>query len=160
MKISGKTAEAIVTAGFLGRAPFAPGTAGTMGAAAIHLAIAYTIGTEKYFLLIPALALLATIGCIALGKWAEDFYGHTDPHPFVLDEVAGYFLAASFFPFAVQWQIAIAAFVLFRLFDIAKPFPVGWSQRFKAGVGIVADDLLAGAYSALGVFLIFRYIIK
>lgn len=142
-------ARGVVTACGLGRLPVASGTWGTLGAAAVHGVFAWLVGTGNNPLFLPALALLFTLACIAYGAWAEQHYGRKDPSPVVIDEVAGYFLAVSFFPLANPWRVGILVFFLFRIFDIIKPFPARRSQKLAAGWGIVADDLIAGLYAAL-----------
>ena len=56
-----------------------------------------------------------------------------------------------------DWKIGLAGFLLFRLFDIAKPFPVGRSQKLKGGFGVVVDDVLAGIYSYVALYLLIRF---
>ncbi len=150
---SDRLAACVVTFGGLGKLPIASGTWGTLGAAAVHGLFAGLVGTgaNPYFL--PALALLFTLACVAYGPWAERYYGRKDPSRVVIDEVAGYFLAVSFFPLANQWRIGVIVFFLFRIFDIIKPFPARRSQKLAAGWGIVADDLIAGLYAALFTWL-------
>lgn len=145
--------ECVVTACGLGRLPIAPGTWGTLGAAAVHALVASTVGTANNPYLLPALAALFTLACLAYCPWAEAFYGKKDPSPFVIDEVAGYFLAVSFFPFAPQLGIGLAGFFLFRVFDVMKPFPARQAENLPAGAGIVLDDLIAALYAALFMWL-------
>jgi len=151
-----RLAECVVTFGGLGALPVAGGTWGTLGAAAVHGVFAAWIGTANNPYFLPALALIFSLGCIAYGPWAERRYGKKDPGECVIDEVAGYFLAVSFFPFANQWRIGIVAFIFFRIFDIIKPCPGRRSQKLRAGWGIVADDLIAGLYAALFTRLFWR----
>ncbi len=148
--------ECVVTFCGLGKLPVAPGTWGTLGAAAVHAAVAWGLGTAAHPYLLPALAALFALACIAYGPWAEKFYGKKDPGPVVIDEVAGYLLAVSFFPCADQLAVGALAFFLFRIFDVIKPFPAGRSQRLSGGWGIVADDLIAGLYAALLIWLIVK----
>ena len=156
-----RAAELTVTCLGLGRFPLIPGTAATVMAALVHWALARALmpeNTEYFVITAMSICFAATLGSIALGPWAERFYGRKDPSQFVLDEVAGYFLAAAsspLWPRNVSYiQGVLALFVLFRLFDIVKPFPVGRSQKLRSGLGIVADDLIAGAYAALVLFIV------
>ena len=144
-----RTSELVVTFGGLGKLPIAGGTWGTLGAVAVHALIAWQIGTAECPWVVPALVLLFTLACIVYGPWTERFYGRRDPPPFVIDEVAGYFLAVSFFPGSSQLTVGILAFVWFRFFDILKPFPARRAEKLPQGLGVVADDLIAGAYAAL-----------
>lgn len=154
-----KMSEAVVTFCGLGKLPVASGTWGTLGAAAVHALVAWLIGTSANPFFLPALAVLFTLACLAYGRWAERFYNRKDPSPFVIDEVAGYFLTVSFFyrlSGAKQLWAGIIGFLWFRFFDIIKPCPARRSQRLRGGVGIVADDLIAGLYAALGTWLILK----
>jgi phosphatidylglycerophosphatase A len=113
-------------------------------------------------------SLLAFIVGVMLGKWAIRFFtdfpppasfgkktpqeAAKDPSAFVLDEVAGQWLALAFVPASTWGQLAInctLAFVFFRIFDVVKLPPVGWLERLPAGWGICADDIAAGVYAGL-----------
>jgi len=136
-----------LAAGFgAGLAPLAPGTAGSL------------VGLALYFLLaqLPAwgygLALaLASIAGIPICSGASARLGVHDHAGVVWDEIAGMLLAM--LPAAVLpagWLAPVAGFVLFRLFDIAKPGPIGRADRtLGGGAGVMADDLLAGACAAV-----------
>jgi phosphatidylglycerophosphatase A len=94
--------------------------------------------------------LLVFFGAVTLaGTWAahraERQLGVKDPGVIVIDEVAG--MTLSILPFPLTPSVLIAGFVLFRLFDIVKPFPAGASQRATGGVGVMVDDLIAGLYA-------------
>ena len=99
----------------------------------------------------PAL-IAATLAVIAVGLWAsgrvEALVARKDPGVIVIDEVAGMMVSVLFLP--RTWPVLLAAFFLFRLFDVWKPFPARQSQVIPGGVGVMIDDLIAGAY-ALGV---------
>lgn len=146
--VSDRVSECIVTFLWLGKLPIAPGTWGTLGAAGVHALVVWRIDTSANWLFLPALALLAAIASVVYCPWAEKFYGKPDPSPFCIDEVAGYFLAVSFFPGANQLRIGILVFFLFRLFDVLKPFPIRKLENVGRGFGIVLDDLLAGICAA------------
>jgi phosphatidylglycerophosphatase A len=129
-----------------------PGMPGTWGSAAA-LPFAWVI--HVYF---GPWALAAAAGVVFfVGIWAADAYtaetGVADPGPVVIDEVAGLWLtlalAASLDP-----AHYVAGFVFFRLADILKPWPVGWADReIKGGLGVMVDDILAGLYAALLLYL-------
>ena len=111
--------------------------------------------------------LLATGACTILGIWAiaeatADTSDH-DPSEIVIDEVAGQFVAllplsyaawAHDIPVLAMWPGWVAAFLLFRLFDITKPGPVGWADRRNDPTGVMLDDLIAGAFAAIGVMVL------
>lgn len=123
-----------------GLSPMAPGTMGTLFAIPLYLLLA-NLPTLIY--------MIATVALIAAGYWAcskvvEDS-GLDDPPAIVWDEVVGFLVAMTAIPLGLPW--IILGFLLFRLFDIYKPWPISWVQeRFRGGaVGIIADDLAAGA---------------
>lgn len=122
-----------------GYAPFAAGT--------IASAIAVLIGAfalHVSFALVPILAAIAAFG----GLWAVNAaHIEGDPSWVVVDEFAGQWLALCGLA-AATWPGLIAAFLIFRLLDIAKPGPIGWADRQKTPVGIMADDIIAGAIAA------------
>ncbi len=122
--------------------PFAPGTAGTIAALPLIL-LAGFLGTGGKIIMLGLLTGLAV--------WSSDFYsrrvGVKDPSEVVVDEVAGFFAAMAFWE--LSWFSLLAGFILFRFFDILKPFPARRAERLPGGIGIVADDLVAGGYTAL-----------
>ena len=128
-----------------GLAPKAPGTAGSLAGLVLGLTL-----LARSWLLLAA----GTLAVIALGMWAiraatgqpwrnSTKGAHDDPGWVVIDEVAGQMIAL----LALKrpgWIEALAAFALFRAFDIAKPGPIGWADRQGGSTGIMADDILAG----------------
>ncbi|MBI3820868.1 MAG: phosphatidylglycerophosphatase A [Planctomycetes bacterium] len=131
---------AAVTAGGAGLIPFGPGTFGSLVGLIVLMMLP---AGESYIYWCAAAAAVATFLCIALGPAAERDFKEKDPQRFVLDEVAGMLVAGlAFTRPPIYWLVA--AFALFRFFDIKKPLGIAKMQRFKAGVGIVADDLAAG----------------
>jgi len=97
---------------------------------------------------LAAAAALASLACIAWGGWAERHWGRSDAGEIVADEVAGQAIALAAVPWAapgVPWWWILAAFALFRLFDVVKPPPIGRLQHLPRGWGVLADDLAAGA---------------
>jgi phosphatidylglycerophosphatase A len=129
-----------------GLAPRAPGTFGTLAAFPLHLALVWAL---------PPLLHLAAIGALfALGVWACGVAGRAlgaDDHGgIVIDEVVAFLLVLWVVP--ALWWAWLAAFALFRAFDIVKPPPIGWFDRnVKGGFGVMLDDLLA----ALATLLVF-----
>ena len=133
-----------------GRLPWAPGTWGSLGALPLGwLALQAGLGFG---------VLLAAV-LFVCGLWAATLYvrsmGGNDPAEVVIDEVAGQCLALCFAPLTPLG--ILAAFLLFRLFDIAKPFPIRWCERrFAAAWGIMLDDVLAALYAGASLLLL-RY---
>jgi phosphatidylglycerophosphatase A len=125
----------------LGHAPFAPGTVGSLPGLLL-VVLLWRLGGAWTVL---AGALLVT----ALGFWAaraaESRFGRPDPAPVVIDEIAGQMVSLLFL--APTATSLLLAFVLFRLFDVWKPFPVRRAERLPGASGIMTDDLLAGVYA-------------
>ncbi|WP_297527989.1 phosphatidylglycerophosphatase A family protein [Thiohalobacter sp.] len=125
-----------------GLAPVAPGTFGTLAALPLWWLLAQ---------LPPAGYLLATLAAAVGGIWlcgrAARALGAHDHPGIVWDEVAGLLVTLAFVP--PEWPWVVAGFLLFRLFDIVKPWPIRvLDQRVVGGIGIMADDLVAGALAA------------
>ncbi|MBX9601281.1 MAG: phosphatidylglycerophosphatase A [Bryobacteraceae bacterium] len=139
-------ARALATWFGCGYFPWGPGTVGSLAA----LAIAYVLHRYDAWSA-PAIALLGIPALIA-GVWAAGVVsretGRKDSQIIVIDEVAGQWItlvgAVALTP--VSW---IAAFLLFRFFDIVKPWPVRQAEKLPAGMGVMADDVVAGIYAAL-----------
>jgi phosphatidylglycerophosphatase A len=137
-----------------GYAPKAPGTVGSAAAIGIGILVEHYAGWRP--LSFAALALVVSVPAIwAAGETARQAKVK-DPQFVVVDEVVGQWLALSgarALNGKAAWIPWLAAFLLFRLFDIWKPFPVRQLESLPGGVGIVADDLMAGVYAALVLFL-------
>jgi phosphatidylglycerophosphatase A len=135
-----------------GLSPVAPGTAGTLAAwLAAWLAGPALAAPE-------ALAVIAVL--FALGVWVCGITGRhlgiPDHGSMVWDEIVAFLLVLAIVPATLAWQGA--AFLLFRLFDIAKPPPIRWFEgRFKGGWGVMVDDLLAAAYTLLVLAAVKRF---
>jgi phosphatidylglycerophosphatase A len=142
----------------LGLLPGAPGTF-----ASVPVAIIFSGSLYWGMPLIPLAIIMAGLVlwgagiCIAFGPAIEALTGRKDPPEIVADEFAGqataYLIILGLTPAeAIKnhiWLIAAGGFVLFRLFDIAKPWPIRRLERLPAGLGILADDLMAGLYAGL-----------
>jgi phosphatidylglycerophosphatase A len=131
---------AVATVGGVGRAPVAPGTA----ASAVTIAVLWLLGAT------PVVLAALLVAVTALGTWASGEAEHAlsrgkDPGAIVVDEVAGMTLSVLAVPLTPA--VALVGFVLFRVFDVIKPFPANVSQRLPGGVGVMADDLIAGLYA-------------
>jgi phosphatidylglycerophosphatase A len=132
-----------------GFAPMAPGTAGSLGALLPAILLARYAGWRPLHFAVLALVCLGP-GVWAAGRTARA-YGKKDPGLVVIDEVLGQWIAIAGAT-VLNWKSWLAAFVLFRLLDIWKPAPVRQLEALPGGVGIVADDLMAGLYGALVLF--------
>lgn len=133
----------LCTSASLGRVPRMPGTAGTLGGVAIFLGLV-ALGLGHPGIVLGVGLLVAAVG-IALTPWAKNHYGKNDPQQVVIDEVAGYLISVAIFIGTLPlWAVAGAGFVLFRIFDIWKPPPVGWIDRMHHRWALVGDDVVAG----------------
>jgi phosphatidylglycerophosphatase A len=131
--------------------PLAPGTVG----AALGLAVLWYLPVFTPLQLSGLLALILLTGIWASSR-AEKIWG-PDPGRVNWDEVAGMVASVLFLP--KTWMVYLSAFVLFRIFDIAKPFPVNRAERLPGGLGIMMDDLVAGVYANLIGQIVFRLIV-
>jgi phosphatidylglycerophosphatase A len=123
-----------------GFSPIAPGTVGTVGAIPLAWAVSRLepLATCSFLLAFLALAVYAATR-------AGRYWQVVDAPGIVIDEVLGYLVALAFIPFT--WKAALLAFLLFRLFDIVKPWPASALDRVKSGLGVVLDDVVAGLYA-------------
>jgi phosphatidylglycerophosphatase A len=142
----------IATGGGSGYAPIAPGTAGSaVGVVLWALCIQGPGLSPGAYLAI--LAGLSVVAIWAAGE-AEKIFQKRDDGRITVDEIAGQLLALALLP--AGWGMALAAFLLFRLFDIWKPWPARLAERLPGGLGVVADDLMAGLYANLAGQLLWR----
>lgn len=161
-------ALAVATCG-VGLLPFAPGTWGSLVGIALYLiARAASVKVSAHGAaggwsaaqldaVQTAMLLLLVSGMTLAGVWAatraEKLLGRKDPGAVVIDEVAGQLITFAFVPFNSSAWIVVTGFVLFRLFDIWKPYPVRRLEALESGLGIMADDVLAGFYAATALAL-------
>ena len=159
-------ALAIATCG-VGYFPIAPGTLGSLVGVGLYLtiwsgvdqlltsrALANRLSTVHVFTPLMAFMLLVILVVTLAGIWAasrtEKLQQKKDPSIVVIDEVAGQMIALLSGPFWIQtWWSILTAFILFRLFDIWKPYPVRRLEGLESGLGIMADDVLAGVYALI-----------
>lgn len=136
----------IATGGFAGYAPVASGTVGTL------VAIPLYVGFDRLLSISPlvygATFLFAVWGSCRVAEHADALLQEHDSHKIVVDEIVGYLAATLFLP--PTWINIVAAFVLFRVLDIVKPFPAGYvDEHFRGGYGVVLDDVVSGIYANL-----------
>ena len=170
-------ALALTTFG-VGYIPGAPGTYGSAVAVLIYIGIAKLVASIiAYFsmfatpvfpflaeyptTMLPVqvtawiyagIAILLALFCL-VGIWASNrsipLLGNDDPPEAVVDEVMGQLVTFLFIPFGLGWPFILAGFLLFRLFDIWKPFPIDDLQVLPGGIGVCADDIVAGVYAGI-----------
>jgi len=134
----------VCTFGYIGYAPFAPGTVGSAAGVVLYV-LMRSAGIP------PAADLAVIVVLFVAGVWsgteAERYFGTTDPGPGVIDEVAGMLITLYLLP--PTWPVMIAAFFVFRALDVFKPWPANRFERFHGGVGMMADDAMAAVYGNL-----------
>jgi phosphatidylglycerophosphatase A len=135
-----------------GLSPFAPGTMGTLVGVVICL-LCLPLPWPMRFLIVIALSALS----IYVSGQAEKIYKKKDDQRIVIDEIVGFQI--TMLPVAINVLNLFAGFVLFRIFDILKPFPIGNLQRLPGGWGVVIDDVAAGIYAG-AVMLLLIYFFK
>jgi phosphatidylglycerophosphatase A len=113
---------------------------GTLGAVPLWWALSSLPGAAH----LAAIVVLTLLGVVAAGH-AGRYWGVTDASAIVIDEVVGYLVTVSLVPFS--WRAAALGFVLFRLFDVTKPWPVSVLDRVKSAWGVMLDDVAAGIYA-------------
>ncbi|MEW6683626.1 MAG: phosphatidylglycerophosphatase A [Nitrospirota bacterium] len=131
----------VATAGGVGAAPWAPGTAGSLVGAAVGWAAGRLLGPGWY---VVGTAALFGLG-VAVATRVERTTGRKDPSVVVIDEVVGMLVAL--FALPLRAGDVLIAFLCFRIFDIAKPFPLRRLEAQPGGWGIMLDDLVAGLYT-------------
>lgn len=137
----------LATVAYLGYFPVAPGTVGSAAGLVVYLLVWWTHA--------PVVEVGLIVVVFAVGVWAgttaERYFGGIDPGPVVIDEVLGMLITLAFIPVGVAG--ALAGFVLFRIFDVVKPFPAGRLERLHGGLGVMADDAMAAVYANISLRL-------
>ncbi len=141
----------------LGWLPGAPGTWGSLPAAIIFgLMCHFHAPSAATFAVMAALVVAGSVVCVKFAPATMAATGKNDPGEVVADELAGQaltFLVSLFLVSSATWAAALLGFLLFRLFDITKPWPIHKLEKLPAGWGILADDLLAGVYAGAALLL-------
>lgn len=134
-----------------GLAPVAPGTFGTIVAIPIYLMMQH-LPLWLYL----AMTVAAFFIGIAICQQSADWLGKDDPSAVVWDEIVGYLVTMVAAP--TGWLWVLTGFILFRLFDILKPWPISWfDKNLHGGLGIMADDVIAGIFAGTGLHLIYYF---
>lgn len=150
--------DVIIGTGFgSGFWPWGPGTVGALLATLIWIGLAY-IFTPLYLLIITfLLVVLFTLLGIKTANGLEPYWGE-DPSKVVVDEMVGVWIPLLVASPDIWWQ-AWLAFLLFRIFDIWKPLGIRRMEAFPGGIGVMMDDILAGVYSAVIIFVINLFVL-
>jgi phosphatidylglycerophosphatase A len=138
-----RVALVIATGLGAGYSPIASGTAGSAVALLILWLVPFSrVGLVVFFVVVTV-----------AGTWAahvaEAEIGTKDPGVIVIDEVAGMTLSVLALPLPLTVPVLVVGFVMFRIFDVVKPFPAGRSQALRGGVGVMIDDIIAGLYALI-----------
>jgi len=144
----------IATCAGAGYCPIAPGTVGSAAGVILVVALQQVSFAPPWL----AVSMFATAGVLfGLGVWAaghaEVFFGRVDPGQVVIDEVVGQIITLLARPQA-SWKWLLAGFVLFRVLDIVKPFPARRAEQLSGGWGIMTDDVVAGFYGLVILYLL------
>ena len=155
---------AIATCG-VGYLPLAPGTWGSILGVAIYIAAWFGESKLGSYLLqsgwnertigtwLGSANLIVLLGIIFAAIWASGragrVWGEKDPQRAVIDEVVGQLVVFFYIPFTTSWWLIASGFVLFRFFDIVKPYPINKLQDLPGGLGVCADDIVAGIYAGI-----------
>lgn len=141
----------LATAGYSGYFPIAPGTVGSALGLLVYAAIRW--GQSP---VLPIVEVLVILFLFAAGVWAstgaERYFGGIDPGPIVVDEVVGMLMTLALIPVGLSG--ALAGFVLFRIFDVIKPFPARRFEALHGGLGVMADDAMAAIYANVSLRLL------
>ena len=142
----------IATGCYSGYLPKAPGTWGSL----VGLLLFFLLHTLSLEIYLAVIAGIFVIGTFAAGE-AEKIMDHQDPGLVVIDEIVGMLITMIAVP--ATPLAMVLGFILFRIFDILKPFPVNFfDQRFHGGLGIMLDDVMAGIYSLIIQQVLFRFV--
>ncbi|MCJ7771776.1 MAG: phosphatidylglycerophosphatase A [Desulfobacterales bacterium] len=141
MRIRDKSVLLIATGCFIGNSPFAPGSLGTL----VGIPICFLL--SKIDIQIAIICIIIFIpAAIFISHEAEKLLKKNDPGPVVIDEIAGIMVTLAGLPFNAV--VVVLGFIIFRLLDIFKPFPIKQVElKFSGGIGIVMDDIMAGVMS-------------
>lgn len=138
-----KLIEIFATGFYLGKIPKAPGTFGTLVGIPLFLLFSY-FGDMAYILL----TAVSVMGAIVVADLYESQIGGHDKPEIVIDEIVGYLITMALLPVKIEW--IILGFILFRFFDILKPYPISYlNDRAKGGFGVVVDDVAAGIAASI-----------
>ena len=133
----------VATCGYVGYAPLAPGTFGSAAGLAVFAAVRASGSTF--------VEVAVIVGLFAIGVWsagaAERYFDRVDPSAVVMDEVAGMLITLALLPVTITG--AIVGFFIFRALDVIKPWPSGRFEKIPGGLGVMADDGMAGIYGNL-----------
>ncbi|MBN2103983.1 phosphatidylglycerophosphatase A [bacterium] len=142
----------VATGLYSGYSPLAPGTAGS----ALGLLIFMLIPGFRNWILLSACIIFFLIGVWSATQ-VEKMENKKDASIIVIDEIVGMWIALLFIPVSMNWIWWMGAFVLFRIYDVIKPFPAGKSQELPSGWGVMVDDVWAGFYANVTLEIVYLF---
>jgi phosphatidylglycerophosphatase A len=149
--MSSKFITFLATGFYLGKSPKAPGTFGTLGAIPL-----WFIFSKLGLLGSIIMTLITIIVAIVVSDLYEKNFTEHDRPEIVIDEIAGYLVTMALLPLTLKWMIL--GFVLFRIFDIWKPYPISYlNDNVKGGLGVVIDDVAAGLVANILLQLLLQF---
>ena len=137
---------------FLGHFPFMSGTIASLAGVGLYLLI-----KDNNPVYVLTMLVVIILGFLTCGK-AEDIFGKKDSRKIVIDELAGILIALYLLPFRLSYLIA--AFIIFRILDILKPYPLRRIENLKGSCGVMLDDIAAAVYTNIIMQIVVRYFIK
>ncbi len=140
-------AELIATGFFAGKSKIAPGTVGTLVGIPFVL-----LASTHWFVFLTLVVLLGVVGTLA-SQFIIEKTGIEDPEEVVVDEILGFLLAFILVP--ISLKSIMLGFLIFRVLDIVKPFPIKFFEKLPGAFGVMADDIVAGVMTAVILWVIF-----
>ncbi|EPG0368057.1 phosphatidylglycerophosphatase A [Photobacterium damselae] len=132
-----------------GLAPIVPGTVGTLAAIPLY----WVLAQLPFLLYLLAIVIAAIIGVTICQKTSDDMKVH-DHGSIVWDEFVGFWITMAIAP-TISWQWILAGFILFRFFDMLKPWPISWfDKHVSGGFGIMIDDIVAGFMAMISLWFV------
>ena len=135
---------------YLGFIPVAPGTFGTLGGVCVYYLLIRITDNLGYMVFLTVFLIFS----IMISGYAEKVLGEDDPNKVVIDEVTGFLVTMTMIPFTLI--NLLIGFLLFRFFDIVKPFPIRRIEKIGGGVGVVLDDVAAGIWANVSLLIILK----
>ncbi len=151
-RITDRALEAVGTAFYLGYLPVAPGTFGALLGVGIYAGVVLLLPPGSHTPVLAAATILVSLITVAMGNWAERFWGKHDPGCFVTDEVAGFLCTVTFWRTPDLLLAILWAFTLTRVIDIIKPPPARQLEALPGGWGIMADDICTSLMAVVVLF--------
>ena len=150
--------EVYISFFYLGKAPLAPGTFGTLGGVIVAFLSVELLGSNASYFLLGLIVTMYYLGLL-IAPWCEEKYGK-DPGIYVLDEVIGYLIIIAFlglFQSALEDHNWFLSFTLFRIFDVVKLWPAKKLEALEGGHGILMDDIAAGFQTLIVILFLEMY---